>query len=86
VDVDMTDVVRSGGVFAPLRDSQVFLSLRRGPRGRTIEWLDKEGTLIVDFDADVLYRMGRQQASRSGLDRFLRAIVDMFRAVREAAH
>jgi hypothetical protein len=50
-DVDMTDVISSGGVFAPIwQDDAVFAQVRVNPETRTIEWPGD-----VDLDPLVLY-------------------------------
>jgi hypothetical protein len=50
MDVDVSDVVGRGGVFAPIADRAVFTKVRVNPDTRTIEWPGD-----VDLDPDVLY-------------------------------
>jgi hypothetical protein len=50
-EVDIGELIESGGVFAPIAaDRSVFERVRVNPETRTIEWPGS-----VDLDADVLY-------------------------------
>jgi hypothetical protein len=50
-EVDVSDVLRRGSVFAPIREQrEVFEQVRVNPDTRTIEWPGE-----VDLDPDVLY-------------------------------
>src|SRR5438045_1146081 len=53
-NVDLTTVVKSGGVFSPLRDKNLFATVQVGERGRSLEWPDPRNPAIsfADFDAD----------------------------------
>jgi hypothetical protein len=49
-EVDLTPLVRQGGVFAPLRDEARFAEARVAERGRAVEWPGD-----VDLCADALW-------------------------------
>jgi hypothetical protein len=50
-DVDLHELLATGGVFAPIRDQRdVFERVRVNPETQTIEWPGE-----VDLDPDVLY-------------------------------
>jgi hypothetical protein len=85
--VDLSTVVKDGGVFAPLRDKDLFATVRIGERGRTLEWPDpRTNRAFIDFDADVLLRMGMQQAHRSLLDRFFQSILSRINHLHRPEH
>jgi hypothetical protein len=51
-DVDVSEIVVRGGVFAAIRDQrEVFEQVRVNPDSRTIEWPGE-----IDLDPEVLYR------------------------------
>lgn len=50
-DVNLSEVLKGGGVFEPIRERrEVFEQVRVNPDTRTIEWPGE-----VDLDPDVLY-------------------------------
>jgi len=50
-DVDLSELLATGRVFAPIRDQrEIFEQVRVNPETRTIEWSGE-----VDLDPDVLY-------------------------------
>jgi uncharacterized protein DUF2442 len=50
-DIDLTESLSRGGVFAPIRDRrEVFEQVRVNPESGTIEWPGE-----VDLDPEVLY-------------------------------
>ncbi len=50
-EIDLSEVVARGGVFAPIRDRrEVFEQVRVNPESRTVEFPGE-----VDLDPDVLY-------------------------------
>jgi Protein of unknown function (DUF2442) len=53
--VDLSLMLRQGGVFSPLKDPKVFASVKIGPRQRTLEW--HIGDDVVDLCADALWFM-----------------------------
>jgi Protein of unknown function (DUF2442) len=71
-EIDLSELLAAGGVFAPIRDSrEVFEQVRVNPETRTVEWPGE-----VDLDPEVLY--GRYEpASGEKIKR---------RTVREPAH
>jgi hypothetical protein len=62
--VDLSPMLAQGGVFEPLRDPQVFLSVKIGPRGRTLVWRVGDGDDdVVDLCADALWLMAHPDES-----------------------
>jgi len=50
-EVDLSDVMGRGGVFAPIREHrEIFEQVRVNPDSRTVEWPGE-----VDLDPEVLY-------------------------------
>ncbi len=50
-DIDLSNVLDRGGVFAPIRDRrEVFEQVRVNPESQTVEWPGE-----IDLDPDVLY-------------------------------
>lgn len=50
-DIDLSNVIDKGGVFAPIRDRrEIFEQVRVNPESQTVEWPGE-----VDLDPDVLY-------------------------------
>jgi hypothetical protein len=72
-EIDLSELIARGSVFAPIRDSRdVFTQVRVNPETRTIEWPGE-----VDLDPEVLY--GRfEPASGARIDR--RTIQEPLRA------
>ncbi len=51
MEIDVSDLLSRGGVFAPIRDDRgIFERVRVNPQSRTVEWPGE-----VDIDPDVLY-------------------------------
>jgi hypothetical protein len=48
-EVDFTDILSRGGIFAFMRDPQRFQSVRVAHGGTALQWIDDEGDEI-DFD------------------------------------
>jgi Protein of unknown function (DUF2442) len=63
-EIDLSELIARGSVFAPIRDSrEVFSQVRVNPETRTVEWPGE-----VDLDPEVLY--GRfEPASGARIDR-----------------
>jgi hypothetical protein len=62
--VDLSSMVAQGGVFEPLRDPKIFLSVEIGPRGRTLVWrVGKGEDDVVDLCADALWLMAHPDES-----------------------
>jgi hypothetical protein len=62
--VDLSDMVRKGGVFARLADMNVFAGVRIGDNNRVVEWPEPKDDLghpIVSIDAESLYDRYREQ-------------------------
>jgi hypothetical protein len=85
--VDMHKIIEAGGVFDPLRDTELFAAVRTGERGRYIEWRDptNEANVLADFDADSLIRLSDQQRAVSDLGRLLKVVKDKIASTREPA-
>ncbi len=50
-EIDLSELLGSGSVFAPIRDSrEIFERIRVNPESRTVEWPGE-----VDLDPEVLY-------------------------------
>jgi len=81
--VDMEGLITEGSVFAPLRDHDLFATVRIGERRRTIEWPDPlhADQILTDFDADSLYLRGERQKSVNVLQRMLRELQTMRRRI-----
>ena len=61
--VDVRPVIKTGPIFAFLRDDPVaFADVRLEPHGHCVYWLDPEGN-EVDFGADTLRRRAERQAA-----------------------
>jgi hypothetical protein len=76
MSVDFADLVGTG-VFAPLKDPEIFSTARVGERGRWIEWPNRARSgdePIVEVDADALYEMGMSQRARSTLQQILNRV------------
>jgi uncharacterized protein DUF2442 len=76
IAVDFSDLVGTG-VFAPLKDTEIFSTAHVGERGRWIEWPDPArpgDEPLVEIDADALYEMGMSQRARSTLQQLLRRL------------
>jgi len=71
-EIDLSELIASGSVFAPIREHrEIFDQVHVNPETRTIEWPGE-----VDLDPEVLY--GRfEPASGARIDR---------RTIREPAH
>ncbi len=50
--LDLNELIELNGVYAMLRDDNVFASVRIGRNGRWIEWLQD-----IDLCADALYKL-----------------------------
>lgn len=71
-EIDLSELIAEGSVFAPIRDSRdVFDQVHVNPETRTIEWPGE-----VDLDPEVLYGHF-EPASGARIDR---------RTIREPAH
>jgi hypothetical protein len=76
MSVDFSELVGTG-VFAPLKETEIFSMARVGERGRWIEWpnQDRPGDEpLVEIDADALYEMGMGQRARSTLQQILQRV------------
>jgi hypothetical protein len=76
MSVDFSDLVGTG-VFAPLKDAEIFATASVGERGRWIEWPDNArpgDEPLVEIDADALYEMGMRQRAQSALQQLIRRI------------
>jgi Protein of unknown function (DUF2442) len=50
-EIDLTDLMANGGVFAPIRDHrEIFEQVSINPETQTVEWPNE-----VDLDPEVLY-------------------------------
>ena len=81
MSVDFADLVGTG-VFAPLKDTEIFSTARVGERGRWIEWPDQArpgDEPIVEIDADALYEMGTRQRAQSALQQLMRRLSTLTR-------
>ena len=67
--IDLAADIARGGVFAALRDSKVFDQVRLDPRRRIVQWLNPDGSTLVDIDADALFVLGEQQHTGSFVQR-----------------
>lgn len=68
-DVDLSELLARGGVFAPIRDDRAaFEQVRINPESRTIEWPGE-----IDLDPEVLY--GRRTPA-SGVELRRRTITE----------
>lgn len=51
MEIDLTELLSAGGVFAPIRDDRkLFEQVRVNPESQTVEWPGE-----VDLDPEVLY-------------------------------
>jgi hypothetical protein len=68
--VDMTETLRKGGVFTPLRDPAVFARVRIGDRRRTVEWSAPHlrHEQVIDIDAESLMHMAASRQGAEGRD------------------
>jgi hypothetical protein len=57
VEVDLTPMIRRGGVFAALADPALFAQVTLGPGGRYLEWRGE-----VDLCADALRLAAHEQS------------------------
>ena len=62
VTIEFADTIERGGVFAALRDQEVFASVSMGERRRTVEWHPTSNEEdIIDIDAESLFMMAQRQ-------------------------
>lgn len=62
--IDLSDMVRRGGVFGHLADMAIFSAVRIGENNRTVEWPEPKDDLgypVISIDADALYVKYRNQ-------------------------
>jgi hypothetical protein len=60
--VDLSqDILQNGSVFAPLHKREIFARVQIDPRRRVLQWLDTDGSTLVDIDADALFELGKEQ-------------------------
>jgi hypothetical protein len=71
--VDMQGIIREGTAFAPLKDRDLFATVRIGEYRQSIEWPDpiNRTEIMVDYHADSLYRRGEDQHRTSLTHRFI---------------
>lgn len=78
--VDMESLINEGTAFAPLKDPDLFATVRIGERHRTIEWPDPVNPkeMLVDYSADSLHMRGENQSHSSLLQKLLRELRKKF--------
>ena len=77
LDIDFSEAIREGGVFADLGRNDNFSKVRIGDRQRVIEWpvpKDINGYPIIEIDAESLLAMWRQQQDVASLERRRRTV------------
>lgn len=69
--VNMRSLIREGTAFAPLKDQDLFATVRIAEHRQSIEWFDpiSPGEIMVDYHADSLFRRGENQRHISFLQR-----------------
>lgn len=72
----MRGLIARGGVFEPLRDYDLFSTVRLEDRGRYIEWRDPmhAAQVLADMDADSLIRTADAQQGASVLERLIKTV------------
>jgi hypothetical protein len=63
-DVDLSDLIARGGIFAPLREPAYFRQVRVDPEGGTITWPND-----VDVAPELLYARAHEPAGQSRASR-----------------
>jgi len=65
--VNMRGLIREGTAFAPLKDRDLFATVRVGEYRQSIEWPDpiNPNEIMVDYHADSLHRRGENQRHTS---------------------
>ena len=63
-DVDLSDLIARGGVFAPLRKQSYFRQVRVDPEGGTITWPND-----ADVAPELLYARAHEHAGQSRASR-----------------
>lgn len=65
--VNMRGLMREGTAFAPLKDPDLFATVRIAEHRQSIEWPDPidSNEIMVDYHADSLYRRGETQRHSS---------------------
>jgi hypothetical protein len=62
--VDLTDDIKSGGVWSAIAPNEKFARVRVAERGRAIEWpdpRDDDGEALIDIDSEALYITAMRQ-------------------------
>ena len=64
VVIDFSDMIKKGGVFAPLADPNKFNAVRVGENRRVVEWPEPKDDLgypVIEIDAESLIAKAQQQ-------------------------
>lgn len=75
--IDFKKVIEEGGVFASLKNIDVFNKVKLGERNRTIVWpepADDLGYPIIDIDAESLAAMSSEQGKESLFNAISKAV------------
>jgi len=80
--VSMRGLIREGTAFSPLKDPDLFATVRIAEHRQSIEWPDPTAPneIMVDYHADSLFRRGETQRHTSLLQRVVTELRKMFHA------
>ena len=78
--VSMRGLIREETAFAPLKDPDLFATVRVAEHRQSIEWADPidPNEIMVDYHADSLFRRGENQRHSSFLQRLVTELRKVF--------